>query len=161
VQTHLTYGSALPGPFASAVHTLLPDSVGSVEITVEELRMLCERNEHMSCRSRFGMSRKRCNLQRLADADPKVKEKKDTKRASCRRRPQQCIHVGHNGYSTNSFATATGVLVHAGMTCVCEAQATVVGLGHSAMTEETPNPVWIHLRFRYHLGTSIRQESVM
>ena len=52
--TYLAYRSALPGAILAfhlkQCHTLLPDSfVGSVEITVDELRTLCERDERMSC----------------------------------------------------------------------------------------------------------------
>lgn len=53
--TFLAYRSAVPGALLAfhlkQSHTLLPDSfVGSIEITVDELRKLCERGERMlSC----------------------------------------------------------------------------------------------------------------
>jgi len=51
---YLVYRSALPGSILSfhlkQCHTLLPDTfVGSVEITVDELLKLCDRDERMSC----------------------------------------------------------------------------------------------------------------
>ena len=51
--TYLAYRSAPPGATLAfhlkQWHTLRDSLVGSVEITVDELRKLCERDERMSC----------------------------------------------------------------------------------------------------------------